>query len=76
MLKLRRAAAEAPSRVFGTGDEFVKAIAELGLEPCFINVLGTVEAVGQHVNERLAAWRRSGQRTVLEDPPYRMFNRS
>ena len=76
MLKLRRAAAEAPSRVFGTGDEFVKAITELGLEPCFVNVLGTVEAVGQHVNERLAAWRRSGQRTVLEDPPYRMFNRS
>ena len=56
---------------FGAGEAFVQAILELGLEPCFLAVLGSIEAVERHANEQLDAWRRSGRRRALEDPQYR-----
>ena len=57
---------------FRTGGDFVTAILKLGLEPCFLNVLGTIEAVERHVGEQLDAWRRGGQATPKVDPPYRI----
>ena len=71
MLRLGRVNEPMKTMAFGAGDQFVKTILELGLEPCFLNVLGTVEAVEQHVDDQLNAWRRSYQNAAIVDPPYR-----
>ena len=57
--------------VFKTAEAFVDALPALGLEPCFLNVLGTMEAVAGHAQRQLDAWRRSGQSAPTADPPYR-----
>ena len=56
---------------FETPAEFVKNLPELGLEPCFLNVLGTAEALERHAAEQLAAWRSGDGRDAIADPPYR-----
>ena len=56
---------------FSAGDELAKALLALGLEPCFLDVLGTIEAVERHANEQLDVWRRSGQGHAIVDAPYR-----
>ena len=71
-LRLARANEPASALHFRTGGEFVTAILKLGLEPCFLNALGTIEAVDRHVSEQLDAWHSSGQGTPKADPPYRI----
>lgn len=71
-LRLDSAGEPASTQFFRAGDEFVRAILGLGLAPCFLNVLGTLDAVVRHVDEQLLAWRRSGQRAPRTDPPYRV----
>ena len=56
---------------FATGDEFAQAILQLGLEPCFLNALGTLDAVQRHMDEQLEAWRRNGKAAPRVEPPYR-----
>ena len=71
-LRLARANDEAAKTLlFQTADALTSALPELGLEPCFLNVLGTPEAVARHVEAQLAAWRRSSRRAAILDPPYR-----
>lgn len=71
VLRLGRANEPLTTLSFSAGDEFVKAVLELGLEPCFLSVLGRIESVERHVNEQLDAWRRGGQGPAILDPPYR-----
>lgn len=68
---LRLGGETARTLYFGNGGDFAQAILELGLEPCFLNVLGTIEAVERHVDERLGGWRASGSSASIADPPYR-----
>ena len=70
-LRLARTNDEAVKTLFQTADALTGALPELGLEPCFLNVLGTPEAVARHVEAQLAAWRRSSRRAAIADPPYR-----
>ena len=71
VLRLGRAN-ESVRTTASSGGEFVRVILELGLEPCFLNVLGNIEAVEQHVDEQLDEWRRSNAGTAIVDPPYRV----
>ena len=71
MLRLGSASGSAGTISFGTGNEFAEAIPRLGLAPCFLNVLGTLEAVASHADEQLQAWRHGSQRAPRLDPPYR-----
>ena len=71
-LRLGSAVEPASTQSFRAGDEFVQAILELGLAPCFLNVLGTLDAVVRHVDEQLLAWRRDGGGAARTDPPYRV----
>ena len=71
-LRLARTNDEAvKTLLFQTADALTGALPELGLEPCFLNVLGTPEAVARHVEAQLAAWHRSSRRAAIVDPPYR-----
>lgn len=72
-IALRLDRGDAPTRTlrFDTPAAFVKSLPELGLEPCFLNVLGTAEALERHAAERLAAWRSGDRRDAIADPPYR-----
>ena len=71
MLRLGRASECARTLALSAGDEFVKTILQLGLAPCFLNALGTIEAVQHHVDGQLEAWRRSRQSAAIVEPPYR-----
>ncbi len=62
--------------VFHAVDAFVKALPELGLEPCFLNVLGTADALERHLHRQLDAWRRGNQLAPILDPPYRAPRRA
>ena len=62
--------------VFNAADAFVSALPELGLEPCFLNVLGTGGALERHVHRQLDAWRRGNRRAPILDPPYRTSRRT
>ena len=71
-LRLARANDEsAKTLTFQTADALTSALPELGLEPCFLNILGTPDAMTRHVEAQLAAWRRSSRRAAIVDPPYR-----
>lgn len=70
-LRLGRADRSSAMRCFQDAGEFVRALPALGLEPCFLNVLGTRQALQRHAEERLDAWQRSGQCAPMADPPYR-----
>lgn len=42
---------------FGSGESFADGIPELGLEPCFLQNLGTREGIVRHTDEKLRIWR-------------------
>lgn len=70
-LRLTHASDEVKTLAFQTADAFVSALPGLGLEPCFLNILGTNDAVQRHVERQLDAWRRGSQHAAIVDPPYR-----
>lgn len=71
VLRLGSASGSTRTLSFSAGDEFAEAVAKLGLAPCFLNVLGTFDALAGHVDQQLQAWRLSGQPASRFDPPYR-----
>ena len=72
-LRLTRASDQtAQTLAFPAADAFVKALPELGLEPCFLNVLGTACALQRHLDAQLDEWRRGDRLEPIVDPPYRV----
>ena len=71
LLQLRRGDGTTEAFAFRDGHGFLTSIRELGLEPCFLDVLGSPEAVRGHVDARLALWQRGDRSAMLVDPPYR-----
>ena len=71
MLRLGHAHRATKTLRFSAGDDLAEALPALGLEPCFLDVLGTIKAVERHANEQLGVWRRSGRGRAIVDAPYR-----
>ena len=71
LLQLGRSDGTTEAFAFRGGRGFLTSIGKLGLEPCFLDVLGAPEAVRGHVDARLALWRRVDRGAMLVDPPYR-----
>ena len=66
-------------QVYGALDELIRPVSPAGTpgrEPCFVNVLGTADALERHLHGQLDAWRRGNQLAPILDPPYRAPRRA